>query len=373
MPTRSPLSLLLVLLVAAVAVGWLALGWLDGEPTVPPGVPVVAVEQSSGLQPDARPAAAVYDGDGAPVAASWTPAPRQQTDTQGWTSGIVRGDVQIAVAVLPQIESINVVVEELRSAIAPDGSFQHPHRMIVPVKLGVGTPTFEVRDIPFSDYPYTVRLYSPGLNGGSRTLTIDKQTPLHEDVVLAITPGAPFSVLLRDQDQNPLPQIDVRLVPHGDPPGRKSHQGTSDNYGVVVFDSVLAGDYQVRLAQDHSPLDESQLITVEAGSRMYGNRVQGQGHVVTLVRGQPLSVLVTQGPSFGLEGARVRLMPTDRHRLIQLEDVTDYAGNVRFPRLQPGVWQIDIWKDNYERRTRQITIKEGEDPPQLQVQLVRLR
>jgi hypothetical protein len=372
MATRSPLILLLVLL-ATVAIGWLGLGWLDAELPVPPGGPAIAVEASSGARPAAPPAAAVLDGDGAPVAATWTPAARQATDTKDWTSGIVRGDVQIAVAVLPQIESISVVVEELRSAIAPDGSFQHPHRMIVPVKLGIGTPTFEVRNIPFSDYPYTVRLYSPGLNGGSRTLTIDKQTPLHEDVVLAITPGAPFSVLLRDQDLNPLPQIDVRLVPHGDPPGRKSHQGTSDNYGVVVFESVLAGDYQVRMAQDHSPLDESQLITVEAGNRMYGNKVQGQSHVVTLARGQALSILVTQGPSFGLEGAHVRLMPTDRHRLIQLEDVTDYAGNVRFPRLQPGVWQIDVWKDNYERRTRQITIKEGEAPPQLQVQLVRLR
>jgi len=372
MRSRPSLPLLLLLLPMTALV-WLGVGLWEAEPTVPPGIPAPAVDASSPPQPAAQPAAAVFDGDGAPVAATWTPPARQQTDTKDWTTGIVRGDVQIAVAVLPQIESISVVVEELRSAIAPDGSFQHPHRILVPVKLGIGTPTFEVRDIPFSDYPYTVRLYSPGLNGGSRTLTIDKQTPLHEDVVLAITPGAPFSVLLRDQDLNPLPHIDVRLVPHGDPPGRRSHQGTTDNYGVVVFDAVLAGDYQVRLAQDQSPLDESQLITVEAGTRMYGNKVQGQSHVVTLARGQPLSVLVTQGPSFGLEGAHVRLMPTDRHRLIQLEDVTDYAGNVRFPRLQPGVWQIDIWKDNYERRTRQITIKEGEDPPQLQVQLVRLR
>jgi hypothetical protein len=362
------LSMLVVVLAAGAAAWWL-LG--SSEPEAPPLALPRAVGPTPGAEtpdPGGEPAVAA-----APLpVATWTPDTRQTQDTTGWTAGVVRGDVQIAVSILDRIQSISVVVEELRNPLAGDGPFRHPHRQIVPVRLGAGTPTFEVRGIPFSDHAYAVRLYSPGLNGGQRTLVIDQEHPLHEDVVLALTPGAPFSVLLRDQDLTPLPDHDVQLAPLGDPPGRPAKRGTSNNFGTVVFEDVMAGDYQVKVLLHGTAVDDGQIVTVPDDGRMYGSKVQGQSTAVTVQRGVPLEISVWTG-NYGLADAKIRLMPTDQLRLVQIDATTDVAGKARFPRLLPGVWQIDVWKDDFERTSRQITIKKDEPPPPLEIRLFRIR
>lgn len=359
-----------LLLATALAVGVIAAWWMLGdEPETPPGGHPTPPPAAAPSDPAAEP----QGSDSLPAAVTWSPPPRQQPNTAGWTAGVVRGDVQIAVSILDRIRSINVVVEELRNPLASDGPFQHPHRQVVPVPIGQGTPTFEVRGIPFSSHPYSVRLYSPGLNSSQRTVVIDAEHPLHDDLVLTLSPGAPFSVLVRDQDATPLVGHEVQMVPYGDPPGRPAQRGVSDNFGSVVFEDVLAGDYQVRVLLAGQAVDDGQLVTVPGDGRMYGPKVQGQSTAITVQRGVPLEVTVLNG-NLGLQGAQVRLVPTDRLRLLELEDTTDYAGKVRFPRLLPGIWQLDVWKDDFERTSRQFTIKAGDPPPApLEVRLFRIR
>jgi hypothetical protein len=339
---------------------------------LPPGSPSRTTSPAPEV-PLAVPAVAIApEDDSAPVAAFVRRSDTPRVDTANWTSGIVRGDVQIAVSVLDKIQSISVVVEELRNPVGPDGQFQHPKRILQKVELGVGTPTFEVKNIPFSEYPYTVSLYVPGLNGGRRTITIDAKTPLCEDLVLAITPGAPFSVLLRDQDFTPYGGIDVRMIPVGDPAGRPPLQGTTDNFGSVIFESVLSGDYQVVTGQKGLPLAQPEVVTVQPGGQMFGNKVQGQNHTMTVERGQPLEVFALCG-GYRVADVKVRLQASDRIKLTQLEATTDYNGRAEFPHLTPGVWQVDFIKDDFQRATRQITIKDGQPPAPLEGKLVRLR
>ncbi|MBL8722598.1 MAG: hypothetical protein JNK49_01055 [Planctomycetes bacterium] len=363
------LLMLVVVLATGTAAWWLLAG---GELEAPPEPVPVATEpppKANPGEPGSEPAAS----SAAPAVAAWQPEARQGQDTKGWTSGVVRGDVQIAVSILDRIQSISVVVEELRNPLAGDGPFRHPHRQIVPVRMDAGTPTFEVRGIPFSEHAYSVRLYSPGLNGGQRTVVIDQEHPLHEDLLLSLTPGAPFSVLLRDQDLAPLAGHDVQLVPIGDPPGRPGKRGTTDNFGAVVFGDVMAGDYRALVLLHGTAVDDGQIVTVPGDGRMYGNKVQGQSTSITVQRGVPLEITVLNG-NFGLADAQIRLMPTDQLRLVQIDATTDVAGKARFPRLLPGIWQIDIWKDNFERTSRQLTIKKDEPPPPpLEVRLFRIR
>ncbi|MCC7061717.1 MAG: carboxypeptidase regulatory-like domain-containing protein [Planctomycetes bacterium] len=323
--------------------------------------------------------ATVPEDDSAPVEAfvrrSDRPEAGDRVDTTGWTSGIVRGDVEIAVSCLDQIERITVVVEELRSPLAPDGRpFQRPKIIMQEVELGIGTPTFEVKDIPFSEYPYTVSLYVPGLNGGSRTITIDEKTKLREDLVLRITPGSPFSVLLRDQDRTPYAGVDVRLIPVGNPPGRPPLQATTNNFGSALFEQVLSGDYQVVTGQKGLPLATPEVINVQPGATMtrLGNTVQAQCYSMTIERGQALEVFALCG-GYRVADVKVHLQATDRLKLTQLEAVTDYNGRAEFPHLTPGVWQIDFIKDDFQRATRQITIKDGQPPVPVEGKLVRLR
>lgn len=376
MQTRDLLTLSLVLALAA-SVGFVLIGD-DSHATALPPAPdepeAAAPEQSE--QPDgpegpAAPATAASGG--VPVAAVASGQGGRTVDTSGWKTGVIRGDIRLAVSVLDKIESMTVIVEELRAAIDHSGRFEPPHKIIVPVERGVGTPTFEVRNVPFSVHPYAVSVYSPGLNGGRRTLTVDAQTPLHEDVVLSITPGRPFSVLVRDQDSNPYPFVEVRLFPVGAPSGRKEHIGSTDGYGAAVFESVLAGDYRIVTGQNGVPLAEPEIVTVQATARVYGNKIQGQGHTVVVERGVPLEIWVGDKASYGVADAKVRLQATDRVRLTVIEKVSDGAGKVVFPHLTPGKWMVTITKQDFQPWTRQITIADGEVPEPLRPTLARLR
>lgn len=319
--------------------------------------------------------ASAVSGDHAiPVAATADANGPARTDTRGWTSGIVRGDIQLAVSVLDRLQSITVIVEEARSAIAADGSFHNPHRLVAPVRRDAGTPTFEVRDVPFSEYPYVVSVYSPGLNGTRRTVTIDEHTPLVDDVVLTITPGAPYSILLRDQDSAPYAGLDVLLQPVGEPLGRRADKRTSDNFGSVVFEDVLAGDYRIVVTLNGQQLGEPQALTVPAGAVNFQSaRAQSQGYTVVIPRGMPLEVAISDTAGYGVADAKVTATAADRLKLTVLEAVSGYSGKAEFAHLTPGSWQLDIEKDGYQRSHRMVTITAGQTPDPQAVRLVRLR
>ena len=304
----------------------------------------------------AKPAEGAFSKSAGPVAVAETPRRR---DTSGWTSGIIRGDVQLAVSILDKLGSMTVIVEELRTAGAANSAA--PRRIMQAVERGRGTPTFEVRDVPFSEYPYRVTLHAAGLNTSARTLSVTKDQPLHDDVVLAVTPGAPYSVLLRDQDGKPHPDVDLLLRPHGLPHGRPRLAGKTDNFGSVVFESVLAGQYELSATLQGQSFGEPEIVAVLPGKRNFGAKIQGQGHRMTVARGVQLEVEVGDG-AYGIEGATVTLVRTDQRRLKQLQGTTNGIGRIRFPHLQPGKWQLTIERPHFQRVDRQFTLRADMEP-----------
>lgn len=293
----------------------------------------------------------------------------QRVDTTGWTKGVIRGDIQLAVSVMDKLSTLTVVVEEARSSLG-EGRFVRPVRLMMPVELGTGTPTFEVRDVPFSDYPYVVSVLAPGLNGSRHTLTIDKDHAFVDSVVLRVTPGAPLTLLVRDQDAVPYPDIDVRMLAVGDPPGRGNHAGKTNNFGSLLFECVLAGDYQVMYSRQGQPIAETQTITVQPGSRTV---VQGQSHAVTIPRGVPLQVEVHDRAGYTIADATVTATAKDRIRLTALELTTDGIGRCLYSHLQPGEWQITIEKAGFERRDLTLTVQPDVPPDMLRVMLLPTR
>ncbi|MGE3171874.1 MAG: carboxypeptidase regulatory-like domain-containing protein [Planctomycetota bacterium] len=293
-----------------------------------------------------------------------------RVDTTGWTSGVIAGDIPLNPAVVRNIESISVVVDELRNVRAGD---KPPFRRTVAVPLGIGTPTFRITDVPFSDYGYVVRAHSPGLNGGQATVTITEDTPYVDDVKLSITPGTPFSLLLRDQDRAPITYTEVTMVPFREPVGRPTFRGTTDNYGSVVFESVLAGDYRVHIGPQGQPMMEPPLVNVQPGAyQRRGSLVLPQGQTIEVPRGVPVTTVVTQPGGWPLQGARVQLRATDRRRLLELEALTDVRGRVEFPNVLPGQWELLVTMQDFQRRQKQLTV-EAEAPEEQQFDLVRLR
>lgn len=334
-------------------------------PEAPPTPTAMAIEASHRIAAD----------DGAIVIApAIADAGRREVDTAGWTKGVLRGDIELAVNAIDKIQDLMIYVEEQRNPARPDGSVHAPYSSVTKIDFDrTSTPTFEVRDVPFSDYPYKVTVYSPGLNGGSRTVTVDAEHALTDDIVLSVTCGGPFTLLLRDQDGNPYSQLDVRIAPVGEPLGRPRLDATSDGYGSAVFESVLGGDYQVMVLQNGQPLGELQTITVQSGVRLYQNRIQGQGQTLTIPRGMPLEVRVHDALGYGIPDARIRIQASDRLRLTQFEQTSDADGRVRFPYLTPGVWQIDVTKDRYQTRAKQITVKDRTPIDLQQIQLLLAR
>ncbi len=338
-------------------------GSMDTAPAVPG-----AGEAAPPPQDDPRPAEAtaptlVAAPLAAPVAAR---ANGPRLDTSGWTKGVVKGDIQLAVSVLDRIRSITVEVVEARNPVGG----KLPTRLIVPVERGNGTPTFEVHDVPFSEYPYVVSVLSPGLNGSRRTLTIDAATPLADDLVLSITPGTPFTILVRDQDTAPFTGVDLTLQPIGEPAGRPPQSGTTDNFGSLVFEDVLAGDYHLFANQAGQALVPPRTVTVQPGGY---SRVQGQSHTLVIERGVPVQVKVHDRNFFPYVDAVVTATATDRIKLTVQEKPTDQQGVATFAHLQPGTWQITVTKEGFHLWDKQITLKPYQDPVTLDATLVPVR
>jgi hypothetical protein len=368
------LTILLVALGLGIGCGVVILATDTLAVELPPMAPASATAATALEAPPEAPPPSVAPPDEVlvPVSVDFSPSPRDHVDTGGWSKGVVRGDVRLTASVLDRIQTLSVIVEEMRNPIGDDGTFQPPHKQIVPVEIGRGTPTFEVRDVPFSEYPYLVCLHSPGLNGGRSTITIDAKTPL-QDVVLTLMPGSPFSLLLRDQDGMPHAGLTVRMQPTGEPHGRKGYHGRSDSGGGVLFEDVLSGDYQVTVSQGTQPIGEARLVHVEAGARMFRDKVQGQGQVVTIPRGVAMVVQVTDARGYGLADAHIRMQASDRVKLTVVEATTDSSGRAEFPYLVAGTWQMDVEKQDFQRRTRQVSIRPDVPPDPQQVQLVRIR
>lgn len=364
-------SLLLALpLLAVLALAWATWGGGNEPAAVLPSGPVAADE------PEATgPAAVAGTATNASAPAAGTAAaaePRPAPQPVGWTSGVIRGDVQLAVSILDRIQGLQVTVSELKAVIDGQGNATRPWVHTQRVEMGKGTPTFEVRNVPFSRYGYAVRIYAPGLNGSQQTVAITEDHPLEESVRLSVTPGVPFSVLLRDQDANAVLAAPVKMAPIGDPPGRPVHDGTSDGFGSVVFPDVLAGDYRIFVGPPHAPLMEPVEVTVHpAGMTFQNGQVLSQGTTIKVPRGVPVAVIVRDPGNYGLADVRIRMQTTDRIRPVVLEGTTDFSGRWTCQHLQPGIWQVDVIKEGHQRTSRQFTVNEGTSVPDLEFRLVR--
>lgn len=360
---RSRETLLLSTTAVLLGLAGLAFVWLGGDTFAATESPAAI----GGSQPTADVDQPTTDHSGPEVASAHVSAPaanaaaatqESRPDATPRTTGVVKGDITLATSVISRIRSIHVEIAEARNPTATNK--RPPTRLIREVTMGRGTPTFEFDDVPFSDYPYTVRVWSPGLNGSMHTITVKAtvQKGVVDNVRLEITPGTPLSVIVRDQDSAPYIGLDIVMLPIGEPGGRTSLKGTTDNQGSLVFDDVLAGDYQVLATQNNLPAIEPQTMTVNPG----GRGLHSQSYPLTIERGVPVQVRVHDRLGYPYVDAKVVATATDRIRLTVKEATTDALGVASFAHLQPGTWQITVTQDKCHRWDQQITVKPYQDP-----------
>lgn len=375
----------LILLCSTLALGALAgLAFLSQDtfatvrpPNVPGPVDAAAASTSQDLHASVAEGSAVRDGSSPAVAVEATAGRAgERNDTSTLTKGVIRGDIMVAVSALGQLKTLTILVEEQRSAIGPNGEVQRPIRMMVPAKMGLGSPTYEVTDVPFSDHPYAVSAYAEGLNGIKRIVTMDSNTERVDgvpvvDAQLSVTPPSPYTVFVRDQDNKPYLDTDVRLQPVGDPLGRQRLTGKTDGFGAAVFGSVLAGDYQLFISSAGQLLCDVQTIAVHDG--FHARLPQAQSKAVVVPRGVQVELSVHDAAGYGVAEANVKAVATDRVRHTEIPGTTDAQGRLVFPHLQPGTWHVHIEKDGFQRADLQMNLSEGQEPQYRTVRLVRLR
>src|SRR5690606_27529159 len=154
----------------------------------------------------------------------------------------------------------------------------------------------EAGPVPFSEYGYRVTLFVPGFNGSSQIVRVDADS-WNPSVELSVTPARPLALRLVDQSLDPWIERELTLVPLGD--GRPILAGRTDNFGTVVFEAALAGDYEVRMGDG-----QVQTITVEPPGFIRDDldrRFPSQTLVVP--HGRRLTIEVFGLSGYALEGA----------------------------------------------------------------------
>lgn len=282
----------------------------------------------------------------------------------GQTHGAIRGHISLSSAVIGKLNHINVRVREAVN-ILPDGGNDHvPFQKTFKAEIipGLGTPEFHYDGIPFSDYGYVVRAFAPGFNGSEMFVRLDADHKI-ADVVLSVTSGIPFSVILRDQLRLPVAREQVFMIPVGQPTGRQNLQKEADGYGVAVFESVLEGKYEVRVGAVNQPHTEPVEVTVIA--------IGGERSVtIEVPYGHDLEVLVQAVAGWGIENAELMMYATDTPKWRKYEGTTDFSGKFTFVHMPPGQYQLNVTADGFEHWGRTVKVPEGSPPPQTVVQMV---
>ena len=326
---------------------------------VPPPTPVAAEVET---EPEPEPPAPELVSRTVPMVTHPAPPPGAAAASDR-TVGAIRGHISLSADVVQELSYVHVRVREaINGARGPDDEIPFLQTVKEEIVPELGTPQFFYDGIPFSDYGYVVRAFAPGFNSGEQFVRIDAENPV-ADVVLTVTGGVPFSVILRDQMRNPVSGEHVFMVPVGPPRGRSALHKESDNYGVAVFADVLEGKYDVRVGANNAQYNDPTEITVIAHGGV-------RSVTVEVPHGFDLNVFVQTAAGWGVEGANLMMYSTEDKTFRKYEGVSDFAGKYVFPHLPPGEYQLNVTCTGYEHWGRTLVVPKDNPPPEKVVRLI---
>ncbi len=374
-PARCPLQRRHALPIAGIAVllliGLVYVLSLDGGTSPPIGAPgptdpgTADVEQvgDNRVANDVR----ATDPSTAPTGEERLVSPHADSPPK---SGMIDGRIVLAAGLPHAIDGYTVLFEE---AINPNAPPRDPARKPrawrrgFKADPGISPLFFTERDVEFSEYGYRVTVFVPGVNGSDQYVRCDVSHP-YSEVSLTLTPGCPFSLRLIDQFRNPVAGHRVALRPKGWPDGRPFVERTSDTFGVSVFESLLAGVWEVLV--DDTPEGE---ITVAPPGVVNDEAALGvQSAVLTIPLGKPLRIETFDGAGHGLVDVDLTLVLTDTTENRRYTAKSDATGCWTFPNITPGRWQLTAsGGGSYSPTTRTIEIQKDVDPEPVRVRLIR--
>lgn len=244
-----------------------------------------------------------------------------------------------------------------------------PYARVLDVKADPHeSPLFVVVDgVPYSPYGYRVTVFFTGLNGSSQVVRVAEDA-WNPQVDLTVTAPAAFTLRVVDQEFQPYVDEEVTLIAIGEPRGRPLLQARTDSFGTALFESVLAGEYDVKVG-----LDVRDKITIERPGFVHDDLDVGvQSKQLKIPRGPSLTIEVFDIIQYALGGVRVRAIALDTTRNRRYEAQTDVNGVVKFDHVVPGRYQIDVQATGYQQTSRTLVVEAGQEVPPIQFRLPRL-
>ena len=352
-----------VLLFATAALLAVPLAWLfllqpmQGEDTV------AAAPLEGG--PDPSPRVAV---EHAPVVIADASAPRDEAP-RTTDAGTLEGEISLTPAIAQDLTDFTVLlVEAVNTDAAGSPAATRLHKSFR-YDRSQGSPRFLWSGIPFSALGYRVSVVVPDCNGSEQHVLLSRSKPVQR-VVLSLFPARVCHVFLRDQDRGLMPNLEVHLLPVGDPPGRKSQRGVSDSYGKVEFERVLEGRYAVVVGNPAAPIVREEFrfgeLQADDGSGIPRDTTQ---RYVTVPRGLPLTCQVVLPGGYGLADVKGEAIAIDTQQFKRYQAQSDSAGKLVFPYLQPGMYQVRFEKSGYLPQAERVTIKDGTPLDPLKIEM----
>lgn len=280
--------------------------------------------------------------------------------------GSISGAIRVSTSILKKLNAYKVIVEENvnTNALRPGDPKPFYKYKTFRVDWSLGTPFFELDEIPFSDHTYTVMVAADGMNGSTAYISVTSHHPTGKDgpVQLALTPGTVYSVLLRTQRHVPCIGMNVHMVPVGESlTRRKRHDGKTNNFGNIVFEDVERGEYMLTVGTVGAPSAPPEKVTVYASAASFSmGRPRVQGKTVMVPDGKNVTIEVWTRFGQPLAGAKLLAWQVDIKQRYEFKGETNAAGRFVFDNVPYGRYQISVDTPIHGRRDPYFEVKKDQ-------------
>ena len=355
-----------VALVCVAAGLTLALGGGSGPGPRPVGSSGPLAEPEATPAPE--PAAELVETVAAPDAARAPGGPAADLGPAPKRGGIIDGQLLLAANCAGQFGEYTIGLTEMVNTNGQEDAAR-PRTIYKTFDVVDNTSPqyFAWHDVPYSRYGYEIRAFIKGFNGSHQVIRMTEQE-WNPQVTLTVTRGAPFALRIIDQDRYPWKQRAITLRPTPVYAGLPQLDGTTDDYGSVVFESVLAAEYDLII-------DGQVRDTVEVRAPGFVRddaNIGVQSALVRIPRGQELKVEVF-GVSWAIPDVDLTLFRVDTSENIRFTGKTDPNGVFTFEHVPPGRYHLQLRAANHQPTDRVLRIEDGVAPDPFQVRMARLR
>ena len=289
------------------------------------------------------------------------PPPRTSTGEVPNT-GSISGTVRLAKELVGTIDQYRVTIEEAvntEAALNP-GKKLRRFQQTFQLEPGLTTARFPISGLPFSSYGWRVSVAAPGkeVNGSEELAVLSESTPSAE-VVLTLAATHSAHLVVKDQDREAIPNIDLILKPIGHPRGRSIYTGKTNAYGLVLLEKMRAGSYKLYVGSQTRPFLPPVTIEMPAHKHLY--------HAIELPRGAKLVVKIVGAAGQPLADVEIQArFAKPRALWREYQARTNRVGEAVLEHLPSGPYGIHATKKGFERGYKSVKMGDsGEQKTQI--------